>query len=354
MGMFDEMLQDSQSLFKDEYALDFAFVPKIIPYREKEQQTVANCIRPLLQDHNGRNALIHGPPGVGKTAACKQLLRELEDNDEYSDNLLLLYVNCWQKNTSFKVAAHLCEEAGYAFTQNKKTDELFTIFANIANKKKTVIIIDEVDKAEDNDFLYTLSEELFKKSLLMITNYKSWLLELDDRIKSRIAPTMISFNEYNEKETFGILEERAKYAFIADAWNEQELQSVAKRTFQLRDIRLGLFLLKEATISAEEQASKKILPEHTNTAIKKLDEFTIKDKNELEEETQIIFKIIKEHSGQKIGDLFKLYQKAGGKVSYKTFQRKLAKLDEDKFITLQKKKGYGGNTTIVNKKLSEF
>ncbi|MFH1173609.1 MAG: AAA family ATPase [archaeon] len=354
MGIFDNMLHNNESLFKDEYSLDYSFIPKIIPYRKKEQEAIANCIRPLLAGHNGRNALIHGAPGIGKTAACKHLLRELDEHDEYADKLLLLYVNCWQKNTSFKVAVDVCEQAGYMFTQNKKTDELFSIFANIANKKQVIFIIDEVDKAEETDFLYTLSEDIFKKSILLITNYKSWLLELDDRIKSRITPTLIAFNEYDETETTGILRQRMNYAFIDNVWEEHAFVSIAQKTAQLKDIRSGLFLLKETGIIAEEHASRKITADHARQAITKLNEFTIKSKEALEEETQKILDIIKKNAGQKIGELYKRYQTAGGHVSYKTFQRKLAKLDEDKFITLEKSKGYGGNTTIVDRKLGEF
>jgi len=54
-----------------------------------------------------------------------------------------------------------------------------------------------------------------------------------------------------------------------------------------------------------------------------------------------------------MGDLFKLYQKKGGKLSYKTFQRKIAKLDEGKFIQLTRTHA-GGTTTIVEKKLTDF
>ena len=53
-------------------------------------------------------------------------------------------------------------------------------------------------------------------------------------------------------------------------------------------------------------------------------------------------------------ELFELYQKQGGKSSYKTFQRKIDKLSENKFIKTTKSTGKGGNTTIVEKKLTEF
>jgi archaeal cell division control protein 6 len=354
MGVFDDVLKGEETLFKNETALDYTFVPKLIPYREKEQQHLANCMKPVLAGRNGRNILIHGPPGIGKTAACRHLLRELEENDEFCDKIYMFYINCWQKNTTYKVILEMCDVVGYAFTQNKKGDELFKIVANTINKRGAIFVFDEIDKAEETDFLYMILEDIYKKSIFLITNYKSWLLELDDRIKSRLVPELLEFRQYNEKETYGILKERIHYAFIDSAWDDETIQIVAKKASELKDIRSGLFLLKESALVAEERASKKIKKEHVNVALAKMDEFVIKSSLDLDDETQKIFKIIKENSGTKIGDLFKIYQKAGGAQSYKSFQRKIAKLDEGKYISLEKTHGSGGNTTIINKKITDY
>lgn len=216
------------------------------------------------------------------------------------------------------------------------------------------MVFDEIDKAEDHDFLYTLLEDLYKKSIILITNFKSWLLELDERIKSRLVAETTEFKQYNEKETSQILKERLQYAFFDGVWGEAAFNLVAKKCYELKDIRSGLFLLKESALQCEEQSKKKIEEEHVNKAIAKLDDFAVKSSNDLDEDARFILKIIKENSGKKIGDLFRMYEKEGGKLSYKTFQRKLARMDEGKYISLKKEKGAGGNTTIVNKKLTEF
>ena len=353
MGVFDDILRSDETLFKNEAALEYAFIPKVIPYREKEQRHVANCMKPLLANRNGRNLFIHGPPGIGKTAACRHLLRELEEHDEFSEAAQLFYVNCWQKNTTYKVVVDLCEQGGYMFTQNKKTDELLTILASMVNKKTGIFVFDEVDKAEDLDFLYTILEDVFKKSVILITNYKSFMLELDERIKSRMVPELLEFKEYNEKETEGILKERIDYAFHPRVFNDDSFKLIGKKAFQLKDIRSGLFLLKESALIAEEKSRKKVILEDVKKAIGKLEEFTIKNSAELQEEERKIYNIIKKNSGKKIGDLHKIYQKEGGKLSYKSFQRKIAKLDEAKFIELTRTH-VGGTTTIVNKKLTDF
>ena len=67
MGLFDAMLGADETLFKNEIALSFDYIPKILPYREEKQKAIAACIKPLLQQRNGRNAFVFGTPGIGKT-----------------------------------------------------------------------------------------------------------------------------------------------------------------------------------------------------------------------------------------------------------------------------------------------
>src|SRR3989338_1441727 len=99
MTFFDN-LGDWESIFKNEDALDLDWVPKLMPFREQQQFHIANCIKPLLQGRNGRNLFIYGAPGVGKTSATRWVLRDLE---ETSENIYIIYLNCWQKNTSYKI-----------------------------------------------------------------------------------------------------------------------------------------------------------------------------------------------------------------------------------------------------------
>ena len=47
---------------------------------------------------------------------------------------------------------------------------------NNASEGDTVFVFDEVDKLEDLDFLYTILEEIYKKTVLLITNYKEWII----------------------------------------------------------------------------------------------------------------------------------------------------------------------------------
>ena len=351
--MFKEMLKSGESLFRDTIVLDYDFQPKILQYREKEQKHFATAIRPLLQGHNGRNVFVYGAPGIGKTTACKHGLRELE---EETDEVVPVYINCWKENTTYKIFGKMCEDFGYKFLQSKKTNELFDLIKNKLNKKSAVFVFDEVDKLEDTDFLYSILEDIYRKTIFLITNYRDSYSELDERIRSRLAPEFLYFAPYNEQEIAGILKQRREFAFAQNCWDEEAFKEIIEKCAEASDARVGLYLMKEAGNLAEEKSSRKINAAHVAEAIKKVEEFHIKPAEGLEEELQQVLEFIKDHSGKKIGEIYSAYTDKGGALSYKSFRRKIEKLDEGKFISTEKVSGKEGNTTIVHteKKLTEF
>lgn len=345
----------NKSLFKNETALEQTFIPKVVPYRETQQHYIALCIRPLLQQRNGKNLFIYGPPGVGKTVACKHLFRELEETTE----LLVLYINCWQRNTSYKIILELCDLVGYKFTHNKKTEELFNVIRDILNKYCVVFAFDEIDKATELDFLYMIVEEIYRKSIILITNEREWLVTLDDRLRSRLTLSLLEFQPYNYEETKGILKQRVELAFLPNVFEQDAFELIVKKTTEVGDIRTGLFMLREAGLIAENKGANKIIVDYVKEAINRLDNFSVKDVSELEGEIRFILEIVKNNSGKKVGDLYQIYKNKGGELSYKSFRRKIDKLKISGFVSLVKTRGGAeGNITIVKykaeKKLTDY
>ena len=356
MSYFKNVLSDGESLFKNDDALDLEWVPKVIPFRESQQSRIADCIKPLLAGRNGKNLFVYGDPGIGKTAATRWVLRDLEEN---TDEVAALYVNCWQKNSSYKVLIDICHQLGYKFTQNKNTDEIFAVIRNMLNKKAAVFVFDEVDKIEDFDFLYSIMNDIYKKSIVLITNYKDWLTGIEARVRSRLMPEMLEFPKYNATEIEGILRQRVEYAFVSGVWPDNLISLIAKKAEEFGDIRAGIFMLRESGLAAENDSSKKIEEKHVTSTFSKVNEQTIQKSTDLEEDSQLILDVIKQNSPRKIGELFNLYKEQGGGQTYKTFQRKIMKLEKSKFITTNKiVGGTEGTTTIItyrdNKKLTEF
>ena len=355
MALFKDMLKSGESLFRDTVMLDYDFQPKIIQFRETEQSRFAIAIKPLLQEHNGRNLFVYGAPGIGKTTACKHVLRELE---EETDQISPLYINCWKDNTSFKIVSHLCEDLGFKFIQNKKTNELFQLIKGRLNKQSAVFVFDEIDKLEDTDFLYTILEDIYRKSIILITNYRDSYSEFDERIRSRLAPEFLFFRPYNENEIREILKARRDFAFVQNIWEDEAFKEIVEKCTETKDLRIGLYLMQEAGRIAEDKSSRNITIPHVAEAINKADEFHIKPKNALDGELQIILELVKNNNGKKIGDIYNAYTEMNGEMSYKSFQRRILKLSEGRFINTEKISGDGGNSTIIyysaEKKLTEF
>jgi cell division control protein 6 len=155
-----------------------------------------------------------------------------------------------------------------------------------------------------------------------------------------------------------ILKQRLGFAFVPDCWDDEAFEVIANKAAESNDVRVGLYLLREAGLAAEEKSSRKISKEHAESAVSKSDGFSIKDPNELEVDAQLVLNLVKSEGEGKIGDLFKKYQKSGGKGTYKTFQRRVEKLSKGGFVNTKKVVGgKEGTTTIIsekNKSLDEF
>jgi len=350
MGLFEKILHDDESFIKDFEVLDFSYMPKKILYREREQNEIAFAIKPLFNKTNGSNLLIHGVQGIGKTIACKRILEELEEYDEIET----IYVNCWQYNTEFKILSYINDELGNIVSSNKVEDLQKKAISSL-NQSSVVIVLDEFDKLENFDIIYTFLEQLYRKSLLLITNFKDVVKKIDPRIVSRLNLKEVEFRPYNQNEIKGILKERMSFAFYkSNVFKDDAFDKIVNTTYEAKDIRRGLVLIKECALKAEEQAKRNIDIDVVDNVVKQMftrQDYTINEKDELNQDQQLILDIIKEQTEKiKIGNLFALYEQRGGTKTYKSLQRAVEKLEKGKFINVKKSTTSEGNTTLIELK----
>jgi archaeal cell division control protein 6 len=343
-----DFLSSDQTLFSNPDALDPDFLPKKLPHREGQQDYIASAIKPLFHERTGKAILIHGTPGIGKTAATKRVLQDLEEV-ESDKKIGIVFLNCWKFNTTYKVLCEIAHQIGFPFTQNLKTNEVIKKIKNkLASFDGLVLAFDEIDKADDYDFLYFVLEEMPRKTIILITNEKNWGAELDNRIRSRLIPEINEFKSYTAKEVFDILQERKKYAFYDGVWGESSFENLAENAASYSDIRVGIKLLKVAGEVAESDSSQKILEKHVTAAVNKIDDFKIKSSTDLTEEEKQILTLCKQRDGDHIGALFLAYRRSGGAKSDKTFKRKLEKLEIKGLIALEQSgAGFKGRSTLV-------
>lgn len=350
MSLFNKYLQASESIFKNETALDPSFTPRgKIEFRENENQCIADCIKPLLQRRNGKNLIIFGPSGIGKTLACKKVKEELEQE---TDEVSVFYINMWKKNTQHKIILELCEQLDYKFTHNKSSEELLQIVKQKINQNSAVFIFDEADKAESLELLYQLAEDVYRKTIIMITNDKSWIYKLDPRLKSRIMPDSLEFRPYKKDEIKSILKSRILMAFSQNIVEQKAMESIVNKTEEAVDIRIGLFLLRESAFMAETSSSKQIKEEHVKKAISKISDF--KKPIELDKDEEEIMGIVNKNPNKTTAEIFSIYQSTNQEnKSQRTFLRKINNLEKANLIRLEEVQGIQGRSYKV-KKLSEF
>ncbi len=341
MNIFNNMLHHDETLFKNDLVLDYDYLPHILKFRENQQAHIATVIKPLFQKRMGGNLLITGRPGIGKTAACRHVLRDME---QYNDKITGVYVNCWKHDTAYKVLVEICNQIGYKWVMNKKTSELMQEIASILNKKAAVIILDEVDKLKEEQVIYHLVEDLFKKCIIMISNTKDFLAFLDERTRSRLLPEILTFEPYSYKETEEILLERSKAAFHEGVLRREMLEKLAEKTFDAEDLRCGLFLLKEAGNAAENRSSRKVEEKDIEKATEKLSGF-VRSKIMLDEEERELLRMIKEKNGTSSTIICEQYKELFNK-SDRTFRRKIAGLKANNLI--ESKEGKDAQGTLVS------
>jgi len=340
------MLTADECIFKNIHVLEFDYQPKLIRYRENQQFEIANSIKPLFKNQNGGNILVYGSSGIGKTLACKHVIKELEDE---TDQIIPIYINCWQHNTTYKIALNICEQLKYPFTNNKKGVELFKEISERINKYSAVFIFDEIDKAEDLDFLYTITEHIFKYSIILITNNKGKLLSsIDNRIRSRLFLECVEFKKYTLEETKGILKERVDYAFCKGCFDNDAFEFAVNQTKKRGDIRSGLLILLKSGKYADDKSSKHVKLEHVKSILDKIDKYAIKGSSDLDDATRNILDLVKKKNGETITKLFDSYKASNGELGYRSFYRRIKALELNKYIAVTKVfGGKKGNTSKI-------
>ena len=185
------------------------------------------------------------------------------------------------------------------------------------------------------------------------------MINLYPRIKSRLIPNTLEFTPYNKQETEGILKERLQYAFVSNTLDKEAFDLIVEKTFELKDIRSGLFLIKEAGEIAESKSLKKISLDNSKEAILKLQDFKKKNLDSFEDIDKGLIEIIKCNPGKSATEIFQIYEAKEVK-SYRTFQRKIKSLEKADVIFLKGlNKGFEtGRSTIIeynaDKTLNEF
>jgi cell division control protein 6 len=361
--MKKNLLMWDETLFRDPEVLEIDYVPEQFEFRDAQMRELAFQIRPGLRGGRPLNTVCKGLPGTGKTTSIRKLFAEIE---ETTKKLVPVYINCQIDNTKFailsqiykKLAGHLPPSSGTSFKQ------VFDAVARILIKDEIVLIV-ALDDAnyllyenEINKVLYTLlrSHETYEGTRIGVMVIVSDLdvdlsRAVDARVASVFRPTEIYFPPYENTEIQEIMRARVTQGLFPGVLSEELLDLVVKQTQKSGDLRVGIDLLKRATLSAERAARRSIQREDVCGAYeisKYLHlSYTIKTLND---EERLILKSFAERSAKEhdmnAGDVYKSLKETLS-IGYTRFYEIVKKMDGMRLINLQYRDGKGRTRIIT-------
>jgi len=334
-------------LFKDESVFDYEYVPAQVLHRETELNVMRSAIKPLIQGRKGGNLFIYGPSGVGKTLSSVYVLNKLR---EEVSGVKPLFVNCWKTQGGHASFLELARQLMIPLPSKGLSTEFIRdkVFNKLRNFKGVVIVLDEVDKSEDQGFIYSLVEELGSKaSLFLVTNERGFITRLDARIRSRLCLEDLEFRAYSLDQVKEILMERARYGFVPGVIKEELVDMISETVFEKGDVRIGLFLLRKAGRLAEKSASRVITESHVKEALDSLNDFK-EEVTPLSSVEREVLNLIKKREGEITGFYYKEYRVKYKPVSKRYFTKVVNELVSKGFVKAKETNtGFRGRSRVL-------
>jgi cell division control protein 6 len=211
-----------RQLVKDFSVFDFSYIPDEPIMREESKYLIKELTRFDISSIPTHLAVI-GAKGSGKTLTLKYLQGLL--NNEGRINVI--YANCREHNTTFKIFAHLLGVQA----RGASLSELYDKFCH-EHPGKTVVLLDEIDlmsaKDKNREILYLLSRSKNPYMVIMLSNNYRFLRDLDLSTKSTLQPVSVYFKNYDAAQIHKILIQRAQQGL--HKWDGAKLSQIAALT----------------------------------------------------------------------------------------------------------------------------
>ncbi|MBU0515441.1 MAG: AAA family ATPase [Proteobacteria bacterium] len=288
----------------DKEVLSESYMPETIIAKDSQIKELQGCISPTLQGQKPMNVWLHGSPGTGKTTVSCYVLKEISDQAGVGG----VYVNCWKYNSFYSVLDFMLNQMRRGFGDARDTTVKLQQLERVIKNRPFLIVLDEVDfvpSRERNSMIYNLLS-IGKVGLICISESRYPLLALEPRVKSRLSPQVLSFDNYTTGELAEILRQRASIALHPEAWDSSVLKLVSRRA--LGDARVAIHTLRNAAVYAEAEGAIKLNGVHVDKGFS--DTGGLRRTYELKRLTEhhrLLYEIIKGSPGITSPELFKTY-----------------------------------------------
>ena len=360
--MKKDLLMWDETLFRDPEVFEFDYVPEQFQFRENQMRELAFQIRPGMRGGRPLNSICKGLPGTGKTTSVRRLFAEV---GEATKKLVPVYVNCQIDNTKFaifsqvyrKLTGHLPPASGTSFKQ------LFDAICRILVKDELVLLV-ALDDAnyllyenEINKVLYTLLraheayEGIRTGVIVIISDLDVDLVKaVDARVSSVFRPTEIYFPPYEHAEVREILQMRVLQGLYPGVISEEMLSLVIDQTQKSGDLRVGIDLLKRATLNAERAARRTVERDDICGAfsVSKYLHLVFTTKTLKDEEKNVLRALANASLKEQEMNAGEVYKAIAGSVQigYTRFYEVVKKLDALRLVNLHYREGRGRTRLI--------
>ncbi len=272
------------SIFLDRNKLSPRYIPQTLPHREEQISLLKSFYEDSLADPSRtylRVVQIIGGVGTGKTACTIRFGGSFKDEAvRRGFDVRHVYINLKLHGGSRVVLyRHLLEQgAPEIYSPSLSAEEILRQLARFLedNGRHLLISLDEIDyfiRHTREHVVYDLTRlnELYPEKgcgvigLIFTARSRRFHDQLDRAELSTLGRNYIDLNPYTSSQIVDILEHRVQEAFKPGAVSSEVLEYVADVTASPPvhgDIRYALDLLLYSGHLANQQGSKKILPEH--------------------------------------------------------------------------------------------
>jgi len=260
-------------IFKDREYLSSKIIPEELPHREKEMKLLGYQIGFLFKNQLPSNICIFGSSGIGKTATILKLVNEARkviENNAINSRIAYTVADRTETKTLIAIAEDL--EVDVPSYRGVCLSEVRDTLKKEIEGKKTLIIIDEIDKlilkGKCNDLLYFLTRTP-NLALFTISNVFTILDSVtDSRILSSWNPRKIIFERYNANQLVDILRQRVSRAFYDGVVPDDAINFIAAIAAQRGgDARYALDLLTYAGEVLVDEGGSQLSQKHVEKAM---------------------------------------------------------------------------------------
>jgi cell division control protein 6 len=222
----DDLFIREDAIFANKELLEINHLPEKgrIVGRDEEISNLANAVNPAIFNQSPSNVLIFGKTGTGKSLCAKHVSKRLIQTASEEDvDATFAYVDCAQDSTETQAVQTIASELNREATSINIPDKgistsnyykrLWDILDSLYDV--TLIILDEIDKLNDDDILMQLSRageagkiESCKIGVIGISNKIKYKERMDERVKSSLCEREFVFPPYNANQLKAIMRAR--------------------------------------------------------------------------------------------------------------------------------------------------